>query len=176
MNKLIGLVVSGDPVFILTLSSGLTLIFLAAEKRLPKRPRMMVMALCGFGQAAGFALLLTRTMTQLGDGDRMNDGISLAVAALVLGFGLWLFRKIQRVAYGAVEVAFGTLAAALLAWAPSDSPVANTIALAASVYVVVRGLDNVDQGLPGGLWSRLPLRWPEPRTAPLPDPATRSEP
>ena len=176
MEKLLQMTLRGEPVVILVVSALLSIVFLATEKHLAGAPRRIVMAACGLGQVVGFALLLVRTLATLGQGDRLSDGIQLGVAALAIGFGLWIFRKVQRASYGVAEILFGICAAAANAWAPGDSALANALTLAASIYVVVRGLDNVDQGLVGGLWSRLRLRWNEPRTNPTPPPASVGEP
>lgn len=118
-----------------------------------------MIGICGVGQLLGFALILVQTMASLQGGDRSDNAATLIIAVGLLGFGFWCFRLKQRAAYGMLEIAFGASAAAALAWTPSDSPITSAVGLAASVYVVVRGLDNVDQGLKGGLWARLPMRW-----------------
>lgn len=158
MTNVLQLFIEGEPQLILIYSSLLSFVFLFAEKRSRGVLRRTIMACCGLGQALGFGLLLARTLSKLGEGDALMDSFALAVAAFVVGFGLWTFRKFQRGAYGAVEIVFGVAAAASIAWSPGSSPVANTLALAASIYVVVRGLDNVDNGIPDGLWTKLKPR------------------
>jgi hypothetical protein len=74
--------------------------------------------------------------------------IFTVIGVLSIGVGLFYFRKYARLTYGVLEVAFG------IAWASSfvlhldgPNPKSDFFALMAVLYLIVRGLDNCDEGL-----------------------------
>jgi hypothetical protein len=88
-------------------------------------------------------------------------------------YGLYLLRRSYRSIYGAIEVPVGiaAIAAAVLAPTSSDasvgmSDVSRLIGVLGGVYIIVRGLDNIDEGmvqlgekLPGRYYLPIRLRW-----------------
>ncbi|MCY0989463.1 PIN domain-containing protein [Nannocystis sp. ILAH1] len=79
----------------------------------------------------------------------------LALGTAVLGGLLFWFRSRYRLAYGIAEVLFGLLATTQLTDSLGYNP-AFFLQLAAGVYIVVRGLDNVGKGLQG---TRMESTW-----------------
>lgn len=69
----------------------------------------------------------------------------LSVGALIAGFILFSFRYHYLPFYGLVEVIFGCVTALLQNKIVYDAT--SLAAIAASIYIVVRGLDNIDKGL-----------------------------
>ncbi|MGV3532604.1 MAG: hypothetical protein ACO1QR_09570 [Chthoniobacteraceae bacterium] len=73
-----------------------------------------------------------------------------AVGVLVIGLGLFRLREKQRAIYGSAELGFAwgasyqALEAVLQA---GEVTLPTTLAIAACVYVAVRGFDNLSQGL-----------------------------
>jgi hypothetical protein len=80
-------------------------------------------------------------------------GSLTAVGCLALGLGFYMFRQKQRIAYGVLEAGVGVY----LAWAKAagssgtvidfaGQPTFLAAVLTASVYLIVRGIDNVMVG------------------------------
>jgi hypothetical protein len=97
------------------------------------------------------------------------DDIAVVIAAvLVSGFFYWL-RGSEPFVYGCFEIVVGVAVLsfvfvppshALLITAPTavESYLARTVGLMAGIYIIVRGLDNMDRDLPPSwrpLWDRL---------------------
>jgi energy-converting hydrogenase Eha subunit A len=82
---------------------------------------------------------------------------------LCLGFALYWLRGRMPFVYGILETVVGTLAIFYAIQSPAALP-AKLIALLGGLYIVVRGLDNMDKGLPNPLrstWDRwFPKRTP----------------
>jgi hypothetical protein len=72
----------------------------------------------------------------------------LTVVTALFGIFLFRFRSRYRLAYGFAEVLFGLIAAARLA-SPSTYDSTFVIQLVASLYIIVRGLDNIEKGIQG---------------------------
>lgn len=94
---------------------------------------------------------LTTTIVLLGPGKPLLDRIFedvFTVVFLVLTFGclLYILRLMDRFAYGLVEIGSALLIAGYTAWTPDGGPVARALALLAAIYIVVRGLDNLQVG------------------------------
>lgn len=72
-----------------------------------------------------------------------------AVLTITIGFLLFQFRQRQRVLYGISEVFVGTIAGILHSGNINqiDDPKYLLALLSASIYLVVRGLDNINVGL-----------------------------
>ncbi len=72
------------------------------------------------------------------------------LAALPAAWGLFALRCWQRALYGLLEVIVGVLAVGNASPSAGRDPTNLTAALAviAGVYIIIRGLDNIDQGLP----------------------------
>jgi len=82
-------------------------------------------------------------------------GLVLVVA--VSGIALFWFRSRHRLSYGVAEVLFGLIVASQLSSTPEyDSDF--FVKIVAAVYIVVRGLDNVEKGISetslGLLWKQ----------------------
>lgn len=88
---------------------------------------------------------------------------SMLIPLLVLyaGVQLWKFRERSRALYGASEVIAGLTLAAYTVWAMNGQKFVGLsqashfpilIAELSSVYVIVRGLDNINTGAKGGDW------------------------
>ncbi|MNV63854.1 hypothetical protein D3C71_1564720 [compost metagenome] len=75
----------------------------------------------------------------------------------MLGFTFWITRTYYRFVYGLGEVIFGISAAFAIGLNPSSNALANVVALVGAIYVVVRGIDNADEGSDRGI--RKKLRW-----------------
>jgi hypothetical protein len=95
----------------------------------------------------------------------VNNPIFLPVAILLGGLLYWLRFK-RRVEYGVIEI-FVAIAAIWVAIISSESPtddlMARATAIFAGVYIMVRGLDNIEQGLKGerqARWRRFFERTP----------------
>lgn len=168
---------AGEPIVLMVLTNLINFLLISVGKRIPSKWRAKIEIGAGVLQGAFAALLTRNLLLGLGNGDHpVVDAVFLLITALTLGVGFWVFRVQQRAAYGALEIAFAGTVAWIIGLHPHESALVNATAIGTVVYVVVRGLDNIEQGLPGGLYARLPMRWPAPRTAPLPDQANRSEP
>lgn len=84
----------------------------------------------------------------------MSNGLHPTAAGLTVvgvsfwaAWTLWQLRRKQRIGYGAAEVLFGLGAAGVLAQHRPGDILTTGISIAAAVYVVVRGLDNIENGL-----------------------------
>lgn len=81
----------------------------------------------------------------------------LALGAMFIGTFLFWFRSRLRLPYGIVETFVGVFAAAQLA-NPSAYNSAFFFQLSAGLYIIVRGLDNVEKGIEGTkiepMWKR----------------------
>lgn len=98
----------------------------------------------------GLASLAT-TILLLGPGKPLLDRIfedvfTVAGTVLMLGVMMFWLRRIDRFAYGLVEIASALIMAGYTAWAPDGGPVARVLALLAAIYIVVRGCDNLQIG------------------------------
>jgi peptidoglycan/LPS O-acetylase OafA/YrhL len=79
--------------------------------------------------------------------DRVSiDVLPMMTSALFIGFLLYWFRRSDRALYGIAEIGFGAMTAGYAAWSPDPSVLPRVLALGAAVYIVVRGLDNIDAG------------------------------
>jgi hypothetical protein len=68
--------------------------------------------------------------------------------AIGLAFGLYILRSKQRFVYGSIEVIVGIAAISTTIFSQSSSPgLALLIAVSSGIYIIVRGLDNIDNGL-----------------------------
>ncbi|MGE0257305.1 MAG: hypothetical protein AB7H71_16840 [Alphaproteobacteria bacterium] len=86
--------------------------------------------------------------------------IAVTVFWVVVAVAFYRVRRWNRLVFGAIEVAAGigvivigefppsAIAGAAESWT-LGSRAAHLLALMGGVYIVVRGLDNIDQGLPG---------------------------
>lgn len=72
----------------------------------------------------------------------------LTVSTAFLGIFLFWFRSRYRLSYGIVEALFGFFAAARLA-NPSTYDSTFFLQLVAGLYIIVRGLDNIEKGIQG---------------------------
>lgn len=79
-----------------------------------------------------------------------EDAVPLTGVALGLGGMLFTLRKADRALYGLAEIGFAALTAGYAAWFPEHGFFPRLLALGAAIYIVVRGLDNVDQGRTSG--------------------------
>lgn len=79
----------------------------------------------------------------------------LVVGAAVVGVSLFWFRSRYRLSYGVVEALFGLFTAARLA-NPSTYDSTFILQLAAGLYIIVRGLDNIEKGIEG---TKMEHRW-----------------
>lgn len=81
-----------------------------------------------------------------------RNAIVLAIlATLLLGIALWYFRLKRRAFYGLTETMIGLTVVAFRALSESEdnlnTPEFYLALLTAGIYLVVRGLDNIHQGL-----------------------------
>jgi hypothetical protein len=68
--------------------------------------------------------------------------------AIGLAFGLYVLRSKQRFIYGSIEVIVGIAAISTTIFGQSPSPgLALLVAVSSGIYIIVRGLDNIDNGL-----------------------------
>lgn len=72
----------------------------------------------------------------------------LTASAALLGIALFWFRSRYRLSYGVIEVLFGLFTASRLA-NPSTFDFTFILQLAAGLYIIVRGLDNIEKGIEG---------------------------
>lgn len=82
-----------------------------------------------------------------------DDVVPMMVAAMSIGLVLFWFRKSDRALYGIAEIGFGVMTAGYAAWSPDANILPRVLALGAAVYIVVRGLDNIDAGKQAGSWA-----------------------
>ena len=75
-----------------------------------------------------------------------QDVFNMALSTLALGTALFFFRLVERAWYGLAEVGFGLGTAAYVGWHPVDGTLPRLIAMAGAVYIVVRGMDNINIG------------------------------
>ncbi len=82
----------------------------------------------------------------------------LVLLALVGGAALFGFRSRRRLAYGIVEICFGLFAVAKQA-SPTNYDALFLIQVAAGLYIIVRGFDNVEKSISGTridpVWRRI---------------------
>jgi hypothetical protein len=74
--------------------------------------------------------------------------VILPVAGFIFAFFLYLLRSLARIQYGITEIAIGTIAMI----AASNADVSGSyrtvlIQIAAGVYIIIRGLDNIKVGI-----------------------------
>ncbi|MGQ3044553.1 MAG: hypothetical protein ACT6R7_02510 [Brevundimonas aurantiaca] len=175
--KVLSVLLGSWPVVLMLLTNAINLLFVMVVNRLPQPWRGAGEIAVGLVQGFLGLLLAQHLILGLGQsGYPTFDAVLLAITVLSVGFGFWVLRVLQRAAYGALEIVFAVGAALTIGFNPHANPLINTIAAGTVVYVVVRGLDNLEQGLPGGLYARLPMRWRAPGNAPPPPPASRSTP
>ncbi len=74
----------------------------------------------------------------------------MMIAAVFLGWLLYGFRRSDRALYGIAEMGFGAMTAGYAAWSPDPALLPRVLALGAAIYIVVRGLDNMDAGKAAG--------------------------
>src|SRR3954453_12235985 len=87
----------------------------------------------------------------------MDIVVTIFWVAVAVGF--YRVRRWSRLLYGAIEVAAGTGVIIIGEFPPNaivsasswtlGSRAAHVLAVMGGVYIVVRGIDNIDQGLPG---------------------------
>jgi hypothetical protein len=157
----------GIPLALVAVGSGHFLFFSRSQPGFLARVRVASLT-------AGRSLPAVVSVICLGLGARDAIGLILqfpraaqAVSVLVVGALLFLFRLKRRATYGAVEVIVGVMVGverfegtSLL---PSNASLTLGI-LCAGVYLVVRGLDNVHQGMtqePVDAWASYLWRRPE---------------
>jgi len=69
------------------------------------------------------------------------------IVIFLFGFSLYWFKRKAKLVYGIVEVAFALVAGWQGVTKTSESGISEAVALIASVYFVVRGMDNIYVGL-----------------------------
>lgn len=75
-----------------------------------------------------------------------SDAAMMVIAAGGMGYILFVLRGVDRAMYGVAEVVFALLSAGIVGWQASEDNFARYVAIAAAIYVVVRGLDNIQTG------------------------------
>jgi hypothetical protein len=71
--------------------------------------------------------------------------------ALLLCLMFYYLRSRRPLAYGLLEIWAGILTLSFAIFSPAQNALLKGLGLLGGVYIVVRGLDNVDRGLPAGL-------------------------
>lgn len=87
-----------------------------------------------------------------------------AAAAICL---YWL-RSIAATVYGSLEIGVGLMGLGIAANTPALTPPGQLFALMAAIYVIVRGLDNIDRGLAPSAQQKWRSFWQYPRKQPPP--------
>lgn len=78
-----------------------------------------------------------------------------AIATLIVGFVLYIFRLSQRNLYGCVEIGFGAATAAVATFRLTGYDDASAwLAVVAASYIIVRGFDNAFYGTDSWLDSK----------------------
>ena len=83
-------------------------------------------------------------------------GFVAAVAGLLVAVGLYNLRLRVRPLYGLIEIVIGTISI-LFATNQAASPATTFITAVGGIYVIVRGLDNIEQSISGdakSIWER----------------------
>jgi hypothetical protein len=76
--------------------------------------------------------------------------------ALILGLSFFWLRCRSPLTYGIIEVTVSIEAVSFAIQAPADNLLAKLLGLLGGIYVLVRGLDNVDKGLKRRqLWEKI---------------------
>lgn len=105
----------------------------------------VLLAISTYGIGASFHDLFPLVQAAVSE----QGPVVIGLVALSLGIGLFKVRQWSRVLYGLSEVAVGVVVA-VYRHEPGSSllnPDAFLLLLTAGVYLIVRGLDNVQQGL-----------------------------
>jgi hypothetical protein len=86
--------------------------------------------------------------------------------AVLTAWGLYLLRDRVRSAYGLTEVIAGIAAISTSVLSRAGTEAAHLIAVLGGIYIVVRGLDNIEQGMDAlsqiihpGLYTRIRFIW-----------------
>lgn len=77
----------------------------------------------------------------------LNDVFNLSLFTFILGVLLFLFRRSDRALYGAAEIVFAMGTAAFIGWQADGGTLTRLLGVAGALYIIVRGLDNLDVGL-----------------------------
>lgn len=84
-----------------------------------------------------------------------TPAIATFVGIPLLGIGLFWIRERYRLSYGIAEFAFGIFGAIAAFWPDFDYSTLDqklSLQAAGSLYVMVRGMDNIGKGLEGTRW------------------------
>jgi hypothetical protein len=97
--------------------------------------------------ALGMSLLKTSEIIALFLKSLNDPTILIATLVLAVGVLLWIIRKKIRAVYGTIEVVVGVFTGYYSAPNFKAGAPETYLALAAAVYIVVRGMDNFDTGV-----------------------------
>lgn len=102
---------------------------------------------------------LMRILDQTAGSTNTHRISSMIIIVTWSSWSLWQLRRRHRVGYGISEVLFGAAAALWIALAGQQDLMTMTMAAAAAVYVIVRGLDNIETGLKQEQYASLLRQW-----------------
>jgi hypothetical protein len=77
-----------------------------------------------------------------------NNALFSGVVAIIWGIMLYKLRSYHPFAYGILEVFVALLTLSFAVTAPNQSLLPRGIGIFSAIYIIVRGLDNIDKGLP----------------------------
>lgn len=81
------------------------------------------------------------------DSERTLTSSWLVPIMLLVGIGLYRFRTKHTVLYGLFECSFAIAGITFSVHTASNDSLSKLLSLAGGVYIIVRGLDNIDKGL-----------------------------
>jgi hypothetical protein len=126
-------------------------ILLSEEARNPKVSRIGDWMATGpilIGTMFGFAFLISEYVGTMGPKVLWAAGQWwFAYLVVVLSYAFFMLRLRARSIYGVVEVLVGITAIFAAVSKPEDADLAHLIAVLGGAYIVVRGLDNINEGL-----------------------------
>lgn len=105
---------------------------------------LVILYAIGFDRGRSL-LNVTKTLVDWSD---QSSAVHAVVTAGVVGLGLLLFmlKRYGRARYGALEITFAAAVAWYALGEPSNPPEAVFAELLGACYVLVRGLENIEQG------------------------------
>jgi hypothetical protein len=68
--------------------------------------------------------------------------------ALFLGALLYRLRGTTPLLYGLIEIIVGTAVTSFASTSPTSDPVSKAVGIIGGIYIIVRGLDNIEKDLP----------------------------
>jgi hypothetical protein len=97
----------------------------------------------------------------ISDADIVLSSPALVPIMILVGIGFYRLRFSSPILYGMLECCFGIIAISLASYSTTQDVLAKLLGAAGGVYIIVRGLDNIDRGLTNTWRTNLKLIFPQ---------------